>query len=179
MTSKEKNTVLIVFFSHIGITKEVGMVQKGNNEFIVEYIANYLNNKCDIYRILDPTKYPLEFNSMYNKAKNMKYAIKRPRPLNDCPNLDDYNTIFLIYPIWVEDLPMVIYSFLERNDFTNKRIIPLCTHEGSGIVKTYEKIKNILVEAEVLCHDFSMFGHETRKKDAKNEVENWLKSVGY
>ena len=51
-------------------------------------------------------------------------------------NMEDYDVIFLGYPIWWSDMPMAVYTFLESYDFSGKTIIPFCTHEGSGLSST-------------------------------------------
>ena len=104
---------------------------------------------------------------------------KRPRSKKGFPNLEPYNIIFLIYPIWNEDLPMIIHTFIETNDFTDKKLIPLCTYEPSGICGTYQYIKDFIVEANVIVTEFGMKGTEARKPEAKKTIENWLKSLGY
>ena len=174
---KNEKKCLVVYFSYIGDTLNVGIVKKGNNEFLAKYISEYM--KADLFRLEDPTPYPEKFKQMKEYAKNLKYAKKRPRSKKGFPNLDPYNIIFLIYPIWNEDLPMIIHTFIETNDFTDKKLIPLCTYEPSGICGTYQYIKDFIVEANVIVTEFGMEGTEARKPEAKKTIENWLKSLGY
>ena len=168
---------LVVYFSHVGDTLNVGKVNKGNNEILAEYIGDYM--KADLFRLEDPTQYPESYKHMKEVVRNMKYAKKRPKPVNGYPNLDKYDLVFLIFPIWEEDMPMIIHTFIENNDFTNKTLIPVCTHESSGICNTYQYIKEFIVEANVIVTDFCMLGTEARKPTAKKIVEDWLKSLGY
>ena len=174
---KKGKKALVVYFSYIGDTLNVGIVKEGNNEFIAKYIGEYL--KADLFRLEDPTKYPENFQKMKEFAKNLKYAKKRPKSKSGYPDLEKYDIIFLIYPIWNDDIPMVVHTFIETNDFTNKTLIPLCTHESSGICNTYQYIKDFIVEAKVIATDFSMLGTEARKPIAKTTIENWLKSLDY
>lgn len=51
-------------------------------------------------------------------------------------NLDAYDEIYLGYPNYWGTMPMAVYTFLERYDFTGKTIHPFCTHEGSGLAGT-------------------------------------------
>ena len=168
---------LVVYFSYVGDTLNVGIVKEGNNEFLAKYIGEYM--KADLFRLEDPTKYPENFKAMKEFAKNLKYAKKRPKSKNGYPDLEKYDIIFLIYPIWNDDIPMVVHTFIETNDFTNKTLIPLCTHESSGICNTYQYIKDFIVEAKVIATYFSMIGTEARKPSAKATIEKWLKSLGY
>ena len=174
---KKENKNLVVYFSYIGETLNVGVVTKGNNEFLAKYIGDYM--KADLFRLEDPTQYPEQFKRMKEFAKNLKYAKKRPKSKTDYPDLEKYDTIFILYPIWNDDIPMVVHTFIENNDFTGKTLIPICTHESSGICNTYQYIKDFIVEAKVIVTDYSMIGTEARKPSAKNAIENWLKSLGY
>ena len=174
---KKETKTLVVYFSYIGDTLNVGKVEKGNNEFLAKYIGDYM--KADLFRLEDSTQYPEEFKRMKAYANELRYAKKRPRSKTGFPNVEPYDIIFLIYPIWNDDIPMVVHSFIEKTDFTDKTLIPLCTHEVSGICKTYQYFKDFLVEAKVIVTDFCMLGTEARKPEAKKTIEDWLKSLGY
>ena len=177
METNSKKTTLIILFTHIGNTENVGRVKEGNNAFIAHHIANYMN--ADIFRLEDPTEYPDSLIAMKRFVRNMQYAKRRPRSLHNNPDLNPYDKIFLIYPIWNKDIPLIFYSFLEKNDFAGKTVIPLCSQESSGICGTYEKIKSLLIEANVIVTDFCMKGTEARKPAAQKTIEDWLKSLGY
>ena len=174
---KKGQKSLVVYFSYIGDTLNVGIVNKGNNEFLAKYIGDYM--KADIFRLEDPTQYPERFKQMKEFANNLKYAKKRPKSKKGFPNLEPYDVIFLIYPIWNDDIPMVVHTFIEGCDFTNKTLIPLCTYGTSGICNTYQYIKEFIVEANVIVTNFSMLGTEARKPEAKNKIEDWPKNLGY
>ena len=177
MESNSKKTTLIVFFSYVGETENVGKVKEGNNAFLAYHIGKYTD--ADIFRLEDPTQYPDNLKDMKRVVQNMQYAQKRPRSSKPYPNLNPYDKIFLIYPIWNKDIPLVFYSFLENNEFVGKTVIPLCSQESSGICGTYEKIKLLLEEANVIVTDFCMKGKEARNPEAQEKIEEWLKSLGY
>ena len=69
------------------------------------------------------------------------------RPLftlsGDVDALDSSDTVFLGYPIWCGDMPMPVYAFLESRDWSGKTIYPFCTHGGSGLGRTPERIAAI------------------------------------
>ena len=62
----------------------------------------------------------------------------------------NYDTIFIGYPIWYADMPMAVYTFLESYDFSDKTVIPFCTHASSGLASTVDSIKNELPQANVM-----------------------------
>ena len=100
----------------------------------------------------------------------------RPKLISKVDNFEQYNTIFLGYPIWCGDYPMAVYTFLENYDFTNKKVYPFCTHEGSGNTGTFERLKKIIPKADVHTNGLDIFGTKARV-NAKSEVENWLKKL--
>ena len=53
-------------------------------------------------------------------------------------DLEEYDTIYVGYPNWWGTMPMVMFSFLEHYDLTEKKIIPFCTNEGSGMGEASE-----------------------------------------
>ena len=74
---------------------------------------------------------------------------------------------------------MVVHTYIETNDFSGKALIPLCTHESSGICNTYQYIKDFIIEEHVIVTDFSILGTEARKPEAKNIIENLLKTWAF
>lgn len=65
-------------------------------------------------------------------------------------NMDDYDVVYLGYPIWYGDMPMAVYTFLESCDLTGKTIVPFCTHAGSGLADTVSSIQTACSGATVL-----------------------------
>lgn len=66
----------------------------------------------------------------------MKDASSRPEIGDTCTNMDEYDVIFVGFPIWWYVAPTIINTFLESYDFSNKTIVPFCTSGGSGVGKT-------------------------------------------
>ena len=83
-----------------------------------------------------------------------------------------YETVFVGYPIWWYDAPMIIYSFLESHDFSGKKIIPFATSGGSGLneEKKFRELTGTEVE-EGLCI------RNIRSSNARKEIQNWLSEV--
>ena len=71
----------------------------------------------------------------------MKDKTFRPEIINDNPKIEDYNVIFLGFPIWWYVAPTIINTFLEKYDFSNKKIILFATSGGSGFGRTIENIR--------------------------------------
>ena len=169
--------ILVAFFSLKGDTYNIGMVEEGNTQILAKYISNY--TKADLYHIVGDNKYPEDHMEIVNQAKIEMNQQLRPKLINPLDNFSQYETIFLGYPIWYKKPPMAVYTFLENFDFTNKKVFLFCTHEGSGQSDTFSLIKGILNKAKVSIGGLVMKGTETRKAEAKQKVEDWLKKLKF
>lgn len=98
-------------------------------------------------------------------AKEEQNNNARPEIASSVEDFDDYSIIYMGYPIWWADLPMICYTFLESYDFSGKTIVPFCTHEGSADANTQSKIQSAVPSAtvaEVLV---------IRGQDAQNDLD--------
>ena len=142
-------------------------------------LAKIIAQKTDseLFEIRPEKPYPKDYNSAIDIAKKELNANARPAVAED-KNIDEYDTIFLGYPIWWGDLPMTCYTFLEAHDLSGKKIIPFCTHEGSGMAGTDSKLKRILKSSEVL-NGLAIRGSvaQNSRDRAEKEIDLWLKSL--
>ncbi len=169
--------VLVVYFSRADENTGVGYIEKGNTRILAEMIAD--KTKADIFEIKPAKSYPKEYEPAIELAKQEKENNARPEVVGQLPDVQKYDVIFLGYPIWWGDLPMAVYTFLEKENFSGKTIIPFCTHEGSGISGTEGYIAEI-TKAKVL-DGLEMRGSvaQNSRDKAKEEVMEWLKKLGY
>ena len=172
MTSKK---CLVAYFSFSGDTYNVGIVKEGNTKLLANHISSIL--KANQFHIIGDNKYPQRITDIANQSRKEKEEKIRPKLISKIENFEQYDTIFLGYPIWFGDYPMVVYTFLENYDFTNKNVIPFCTHEGSKSAGTFEKLKKLLPRANVNINGLDMFGSKAREPGAKQIVEKWIKQL--
>ena len=168
---------IVIYFSRAGENYSVGNVDVGNTAIMASYIKDYL--KCDSFEIVPEVPYSDVYDEVYAQANTEKQEKARPAIKNSIDNLSDYNTIFLGYPIWCNDLPMIMYTFMESYDLSNKTIIPFNTHEKSKSAGTYETIQKLLPNAKVNLNGLYLTGSEARTEDGRIKTEQWLKSLGY
>ena len=122
-----------------------------NTKTVAEKIINII--KSDSYEIIPKDKYSAEdlnyndANSRANMEQNNPLA--RPEIEGELPNLNNYEYIFIGYPIWRGKLPKIIYTFLESYDLNEKIIIPFCTSGGSSIEASVLEIKNLQPNAVI------------------------------
>jgi len=136
---------LVAYFSASGVTASVAQILSesiGADLFRIEPEVPY--TKADLDWMDKTSRSTLEMSN-----PNSRPAIERK-----CENMDEYDTIFVGFPIWWYVAPTIINTFLESYDLTGKTIIPFATSGGSDMGKTNEKLlhscKNaILLEGKV------------------------------
>lgn len=172
------SNILVVYFSHTGENYSVGVIDKGNTSIIADMIVE--ETGADVFEIQPKNPYPDIYDDCTDVAKQEQNDNARPEFIGGVENMEQYDTVFVGYPIWWGDLPMVVYSFLERYDFSGKTVIPFCTHEGSGLSGTNSSIESACSGATVL-DGLAIRGSVAQNKqdEAKNDVLNWLNGLDY
>ena len=178
--TEKTGKILIAYFSRADENYNVGNVDVGNTEIMAGFIKDYLGDKTEAFKI-DPVKaYPTNYKECTEVATQELNSNARPEFKNaNSLNIDNYDTIFIGYPIWWGDVPMIINTFLEKYDFSGKTIIPFCTQEGSGNAGTFTSLKSKMSSSTVNTNGLAIRGTEARKESSRNTVENWLKGLGY
>lgn len=143
-----------------------------------EYLAQYINKKVggDIAKITPVSDYPEDYNGTADAAKVENDKDERPEFQKLDLNPEDYDVIFVGYPMWWYTLPMIMYTFFDTYDFSGKTIIPFNTHEGSGDGGTYDEIKEFEPNATVL-EGFNVRGGSADKADG--DIDEWLEGLNY
>ena len=165
--------ILVAYFSRADEnTGGVGYIEKGNTRILAEMAADI--TKGDLFEIKTVKPYPKEYRPATEVAKQEKENNERPEINGPLPDMNQYDVIFLGYPIWWSDLPMGVYTFLEKENFAGKTIIPFCTHEGSGIGNT-ERFIAETTKAKVLP-GLEMRGKkaQTQQAEARKDMEKWV-----
>lgn len=179
-TGAQTGRILIAYFSRADENYNVGTVEVGNTEIMAGFIKDYLGDKADTFKIDPVTPYPANYKECTEVATQEQRNNARPKFKNaNSLKLDEYDTIFIGYPIWWGDVPMIINTFLEAYDFSGKTIIPFNTHEGSGQSGTYNSIKNKMKSSTVNTNGLAITGKKAREQSSRSTVENWLKELGY
>lgn len=169
--------VLVVYFSRTGENYNVGNVEVGNTAMVASYIKEYL--KADSFEIIPTNKYSDKYQECLDQATKEKNENARPEIQNKISNFDQYDTIFVGYPIWWGDMPMIMHTFFESYDFNGKKVIPFNTHEGSGDAGTYSTVQKDLSKANVTTDGLALDGKTARSDDGKQKTIDWLKGLGY
>lgn len=147
----------------------------GNVQMLAQWIGE--ETKFPISGIEPVESYPNNHDKLVEQATEERTKNYRPKIQDNNINLDDFDTIYLGYPIWWGDMPMALYSFLESHDLSGKTIIPFSSHGGSGLAGTVNSIKESAKGANVLNQDILTISRDNIPNSRK-EVNKWLKSIG-
>ena len=167
---------LVVYFSRADENYSVGNVEVGNTELLAKEIVAKVG--ADEFKIVPEVAYPANYQEAVDQATKERNEQARPEYKGDV-DISSYDTIFFGYPIWWGDMPMIVYNFIEKHDWSGKTVIPFNTHEGSGNSGTYETLKGKMSSATLKGDGFNMSGSTARTDDGIKELDNWLESLGY
>ncbi len=172
--SNEK--ILIAYYSRTGEEYGLGNITKGNTAIVAEIIAQKTGG--DLFEIKPVTPYPDSYEECKKIASREKATKARP-PFVGSVDISGYDTIFIGYPIWYGDAPQIVYTFLEGSDFSGKKIVPFCTHGGSGLSSTDQTISLTCPNAKIL-QGFEIRGATAQNNFAQTEtrVVEHLKKLG-
>ena len=169
--------MLVAYFSLAGEQYGVGVIEEGNTSIIAHMIAEQTG--ADLFEIQAVTPYPTSQSKLLEVSQQEKSDNARPEIVGTVDNMDDYDTIFIGYPNWWGDMPMIVYNFLESYDLSGKTIVPFCTHGGSGLSNTESTIADIT--GGKMKDGFAIPGTtaQNNRNTARNKVTQWLKEGGF
>ena len=166
---------LVVYFSmpdNVDDTVVIDGETLGNTQYMAYVIQETVG--ADIFRIEPETPYPTDHDELVDLASEEQSNNARPAIKDTIENFDTYENIFVGYPNWWGDMPMILYSFFDEYDFSGKTIIPFNTHGGSGFSGTISTIKELEPNAEVL--DGKSISRNDIQ-DAEQEIVDWVNSL--
>ena len=150
---------LVAYFSASGVTAKVA-------ETLSEAIG------ADLYEIEPEVPYTKEDLDWMDKQSRstieMNDPASRPAIAGKRDNIDDYDTVFVGFPVWWYVAPTIINTFLESYDLTGKTIIPFATSGGSGMGKTNEKLQPSCPNSKLIE------GKVFKKSASKSELAAWV-----
>lgn len=119
----------------------------------------------------------LQFNAVVESNIHARHLYERLGfvQLGTIPSISDYDTIILGYPCWWGTMPQAVFTFLESADFSGKKILPFCTHEGSGMGRSETDIKKLCPTATV-AKGLAINGSSCNS--AESSVKKWLIANG-
>lgn len=145
----------------------------------IQALAEMIQAKTDgdLFSIQTAIDYPGDGEALIDYADQEQAENARPEITNHIENLDEYDTIFVGYPIWWYDIPQVFYTFFDEYDLSGKTIIPFSSHNGSRLSGTVDTIAELEPDATVVEDAFTV--HEGSVANAEEDIASWLNGLGF
>lgn len=150
---ENSGSVLIAYFSHTGNTAEAARK-------IAEYTGGDL---AEIQRAE-------EYGDLYEEAEAEILDGVHPEITVSVDNVEEYDAIFVGYPIWWDEAPAMIAAFLADNDFSGKRVIPFCTSSSDDIGNSLHIFSELCPDAEIA---------EGLTANDLDDIEPWIRGLGF
>ena len=164
-TSNQSRKTLVVYYSTTGNTKAVA-----------EMIAEETNG--DLFEIQPQDPYSDEDLNWTdeNSRVTREYENEDERNVElvstTVDNWEDYDTVFVGYPIWWGIAAWPVNTFVENNDFTGKTVVPFCTSSSSGLGQSGELL------AQAAGSGDWQEGQRFQSRTSASEVQEWLNELG-
>lgn len=156
------NKKLIAYFSATGVTRK-----------LAEKLAEVTG--ADIFEIIPTVPYTeadIKWTNPVARCNKEKLG-KKDIPIKDSVNnMDEYETIYIGFPIWYWAAPNIINTFAKQYDFSGKKIVLFATSGGSGIGKTAEKLQPYLGESAQIL-DARVLNSEAGDDSDMAELKDW------
>ena len=153
---------LVAYFSASGVTEKMAKTLAevtGADLFEIQPAVPYTTADLDW------------MNKKSRSSVEMSNPDSRPEIGNKIPNMGQYDTVVVGFPIWWYVAPTIINTFLESYDFTGKKIATFATSGGSGMGKTDSILKKCAPNAD--WKEGKRFGSAD-----KNALKAWAESQG-
>ena len=164
---------LVVYYSRKGENHTpdgIHVLEKGNTQIAAEFISQALG--ADLFEIDTVKPYAESYRQCCMEAVAEMKSNARPEIKGFVENISGYETVFVCFPCWCGTAPMCVFTFLEHYDWAGKRIVPVCTHEGSGLANGPRDVEKSCPGAEILP-GLALRGHQVA--DNFLQIASWAK----
>lgn len=173
----ERKKILIVYLSR---TK--------NTQAVAEIIHKEVGGDLIALELVRP--YPEHYPTMVNLVADENATGYLPSLYTEIDNIKEYDMVFIGFPTWGMQLPPPVKSFLNRYvyDLSEKIVVPFNTHGGYGIGSSFDTIKKLCPESEIVEGYSTKGGSERdgilfvmegeKEKQVRVEIQKWLKKTG-
>lgn len=163
-TQSADTNVLVAYFSATGNTKTVA-----------EQIADVTGGELYEIEPAEPyTSEDLDYNNDDCRANlEMNDDTARPEIAGAIENIEQYDTIYLGYPIWWGNAPRIMNTFVETYDLSGKTVVPFCTSGGSGISTSVDTLQKLAGDGITW-----MEGQRFDRDVSADEISQWIDEMG-
>ena len=158
---------LIIYFSRADENYAVGYIEKGNTEYVAEFVQELTG--ADMFKVEPAVPYAADYKTCIEEAKKRIGNAPIKEKLTD---ISAYDTIFIMSPIYWGSYAPEVETALRGLDFSGKTVRVMSTHEGSGLASMPSDVKKICEGANVDMNGLAIKGSQA--KNAKQKVAAWL-----
>lgn len=155
--------VLVAYFSASGVTAKVakGLAEEiGAELFEIEPKVPYTNAD-------------LNWQDKHSRSSvEMNDKKSRPEIRSSVENMDQYDVVFVGFPVWWYREPSIIDTFMEAYDFSKKTVIPFATSGGSPIGDAGKNMQSLAPGAKIAAG--KRFGAGTSGKELGSWASEWI-----
>lgn len=180
-------TVLVLLFSLSIWTSSAETVAEdvvGENVLVVYFqpmenidrVARTLVDQTggDLFEIQTEKVYSESYRTALDQAWQNQKDLLCPEISTRVDDMGDYGIVFVGYPVCWGDAPKAVTVFLESYDFSGKKVVPFCIDNGNGFEKSFESIKAVLPESDVLA---GCVLETAELSSSKELIKGWLENM--
>lgn len=180
----EESKILIAYFTwaenavdaaDVDATTSASVLPPGNTAQMAVWIQQAVGGDLFSIRVAEP--YPADYDACLDRAAEEKAENIRPELIEKVVDIGDYDTVFLGFPNWWYSAPMAVFSFLEENDLTGKRVVLFCSHGTGGLASGGKDISAVLTDSQVERNVLGVNRDDIAESQEK--INDWLKEIGY
>lgn len=146
-----------------------------------EYLAQQIQQQTqgDLFHLETVQSYPDTHQPLLDFAQAEQRRNTKPA-LKSLPDLNNYDTVFIGFPIWWYKMPMPLYSFFEQTDLSGKKVILFVAHGGSRFSGSGAEIRQMQPNADVQ-EGFEAYLYKSTRADqaVETRLADWLSRLGY
>lgn len=181
--SKE-NRILIAYFtwaenvedtSKIDAIASASVKLPGNVGQMAAWIQQEVGGERFSIRVEEP--YPADYDACLKRAADEKAEKTRPKLAEKVSDISKYDTVFLGYPSWCYSAPMPVFSFLEENDLSGKKVVLFCSHGTGGLASSVKDISAVLFNSQIEKNVLGVYRDDISQSQKK--IQKWLDEIDY
>lgn len=146
----------------------------GNTENVAKSIQSQTNS--DIFEIVPVIPYSDDYDTVLDLAQEEQKNNARPEISGSIESLEQYDVIYVGFPNWWGDMPMILYTFFDTYDLSGKTVALFCTSGGSGLSNTVREVKTLEPNATVTD---GLHIRDNAADNPESAVSEWLKDIGH
>ena len=180
----EQDKILIAYFtwadnvadtSGIDATTSASVQPPGNVAQMAAWIQQETGG--DLFPIMVEEPYPADYDECLERAADEKVENARPVLSEKVADIEDYDTVFLGFPNWWYSAPMAVFSFLEENNLSGKKVVLFCSHGTGGLASSVKDISAVLPDSEIETNVLGVYRDDI--PTCQEIISNWLEEIGY